>query len=170
VAPAAPLSMKRGTRQRLVLSFAVLALLGAALWQWRHDARNGTGTLTALDPAQVSRIALSLPGAPAMHYEKRDGHWWRTDGTPAQAADARLGDLAGIAAANVLSWRPAGDFDLAKIGLAPPRAVLQLDGQTLEFGETSVTGPQHYVRVGQRIALVPSRYMPRSPAIRTTEL
>jgi hypothetical protein len=78
--------------------------------------------------------------------------------------------MADTAAAHVLSWRPASDFDLAKIGLAPPKAVLDLDGQTLEFGETSVTGPQHYVRVGQRIALVSERYMPRSPATQTTEL
>jgi hypothetical protein len=82
----------------------------------------------------------------------------------------RLGDLADTAAAHVLSWRPAGDFDPAKIGLAPPRAVLELDGQRLEFGESSVTGPQHYVRIGQRVALVSSRYVPRSPATPTTEL
>ena len=170
MAPAATLNMKRGTRQRLFLLLVVLALLGAAGWQWQRDARNGTGTLTSLDPAGISHIALSLPGTPAMHYEKRDGHWWRTDGTPVRADDVRLGDLADTATANVLSWRPANDFDPAKIGLAPPRAVFELDGQILEFGEASVTGPQHYVRVGQRIALVPSRYMPRSPATQTTKL
>src|SRR3546814_10781498 len=100
--------------------------------------------------------------SPTLHYEKRDGHWWRTDGTPTRANDARLNDLADTAAAHVLSWRPASDFDPAKIGLAPPHAVLELDGQRLEFGESSVTGPQHYVRVGNRIALVSSRYVPRS--------
>ncbi len=162
--------MKRHTRQRLVLLLAVLALLSLAGWQWLRDARNDTGNLTALDPAGISRIALSLPGTPTLHYEKRDGHWWRTDGAPTRAIDARLGDLADTAAAHVLSWRPARDFDPAKIGLAPPKAVLDLDGQTLEFGESSVTGPQHYVRVGRRIALVSSRYVPRSPATATTEL
>ena len=162
--------MKRSTRQRLFLLLAVLALSLLAGWQWQRDARNATGNLTALDPAGISRIALTLPGAPTLHYEKRDGHWWRTDGTPARAIDARLSDLADTAAAHVLSWRPAGDFEPAKIGLAPPRAVLVLDGQVLEFGESSVTGPQHYVRVGQRIALVSSRYVPRSPATATTEL
>jgi hypothetical protein len=162
--------MKRSTRQRLYLLLAVLALSLLAGWQWQRDARNEPGNLTALDPAGISRIALTLPGAPTLHYEKRDGHWWRTDGTPARAIDARLSDLADTAAAHVLSWRPAGDFEPAKIGLAPPRAVLVLDGQVLEFGESSVTGPQHYVRVGQRIALVSSRYVPRSPATATTEL
>jgi len=162
--------MKRATRQRLILLFAVLALALLAGWQLQRDARNETGPLTSIDPASVTHITLTLPGAPAMHYEKRDGHWWRTDGTPARTNDARLSDLTDTAAAHVLSWRPASDFELAKIGLAPPKAVLDLDGQTLEFGETSVIGPQHYVRVGQRIALVSARYMPRSPATQTTEL
>lgn len=162
--------MKRSARQRLFLLLAVVALSLLAGWQWQRDARNEPGNLTALDPAGISRIALTLPGAPTLHYEKRDGHWWRTDGTPARAIDARLSDLADTAAAHVLSWRPASDFEPAKIGLAPPRAVLVLDGQVLEFGESSVTGPQHYVRVGQRIALVSSRYVPRSPATATTEL
>ncbi len=162
--------MKRADRQRLLLFLAVLGLLALAGWQWRHDA--GNGTLTSLDPATISHITLSLPGAAPLHYVKRaDGHWWHVDGTPARVPDdGRLRDIADIAAAPVLSWRPAVDFDLAKIGLAPPRAILQLDGQSLAFGAIVVTGPQHYVQVGQRIALVSSRYMPRSPAIKITEL
>ena len=164
--------MKRAARQRLLLLLAVLALLALAGWQLQRDAGNATGTLTSLDPATISHIGITLAGAPPLHYEKRgDGHWWRTDGTPARVADdARLLDLADTATAHVLSWRPASDFDLAKIGLAPPRATLTLDGQALEFGESVVTGPQHYVRVGRRIALVSSRYVPRSPAIRATEM
>jgi hypothetical protein len=162
--------MKRAARQRVVLLLVVLALAGLAGWQLQRDARNETGPLTAIDPASVTHITLTLPGTPVMHYEKRDSHWWRVDGTPARANDARLSDLTDTAAAHVLSWRPVRDFDPAKIGLAPPKAVLDLDGQTLEFGETSVTGPQHYVRVGPRVALVSSRYMPRSPETKTTEL
>lgn len=162
--------MKRASRQRLFLLLVVIALLGLAAWQLRRDAREDTGTLLTLDPASISHITLTLPGAPTLHYEKRDGHWWRIDGTPARAIDGRLNELAGTAAAHVLSWRPASDFDPAKIGLVPPQAVLELDGHALEFGESSVTGPQHYVRVGQRIALVSTRYMPRSPALQTTEL
>ncbi len=164
--------MKRATRQRLFLFLAVLGLLALASWQWQHDVGKETGTLTSLDPATISHITLTLPGAAPLKYEKRsDGHWWRLDGTPTQVPDdSRLRDMADIAAAHVLSWRQATDFDLAKIGLAPPRAILELDGQLLAFGVSAVTGPQHYVHVGQRIALVSSRYMPRSPAIKTTKL
>ena len=162
--------MKRAARQRLLLLLAVAALLLLAGWQLRRDALRAPGNLTALSPAAITRVALTLPGAPTLHYEKRAGHWWRTDGTPARAIDSRLDDLTAIAAAPVLGWRKASDFDPARIGLAPPQAVLVLDGHALEFGATAVTGPQHYVRVGRRIALVSPRYMPSSPATRTTEL
>lgn len=164
--------MKRTARHRLLLFLAVLGLLALASWQWQRDAGNDTGKLTSLDPATISHITLSLPGAAPLHYEKRaDGHWWRMDGTPVQVPDdSRLRDMADIAAAHVLSWRQASDFDLAKIGLAPPHAILELDGQSLAFGVSAVTGPQHYVHVGRRVALVSSRYMPRSPAIKITDL
>jgi hypothetical protein len=164
--------MKRAARQRVFLLCAVLALLVLAGWQLQHDASQENGKLTTLEPATIHRINLALPGAAVLHYEKRsDGHWWRTDGTPRRVADDdRLRDLADIAAAHVLSWRPLSDFDPAKIGLSPPRAVLELDGHSLAFGASAVTGPQQYVQVGQRIALVSARYMPRSPEIRTTEL
>lgn len=162
--------MKRAARQRLILLLAVLALLALALWQSQREARQAPGTLLPLDPTRISQIVLTLPGAPPLRYARRDGHWWRIGDTPARAIDSRLDTLADTAAAPVLDWRPASDFDPARIGLAPPRAVLELDGQRLEFGETSATGPQYYVRVGKRIALVPARYMPRSPATTTTEL
>lgn len=162
--------MKRSTRRRVIGLLIVLTLLVVAGWQMQRDAAHDHPVLTTLDPVNIQRITLTLAGMPPMHYQQRAGHWWRVDGTPTRADDARLSDLAGIAAAPVLQWRAASDFDAAKIGLAPPRAVLQLNGQTLAFGEASVTGPQHYVRVGQRVALVSARYMPRSPATKTTQL
>ena len=164
--------MKRAARQRVFLLVAVLALLSLAGWQLQRDASHENGNLTTLAPATINRLSLTLPAAATLHYEKRgDGHWWRTDGTPRPVADDdRLTDLTEIAAAPVLSWRPLSDFDPAKIGLSPPRAVLVLDGQRLAFGVSAVTGPQQYVQVGQRVALVSSRSMPRSPEIKVTEL
>ncbi|PXV53290.1 hypothetical protein SAMN04487785_11842 [Dyella jiangningensis] len=156
--------MKRSTRQLAGLGACALVLIAAAGWQWGRDAAAAPGTLLPLDPSAISRIELVIgQGAPS-HYARRDGHWWRIDGTPTRADDGRLGELADTASAAVLNWRPASDFDPARIGLAAPVAVLTLDGQRLEFGETSVTGPQRYVRVGDRIALISLRYTPRAPA------
>lgn len=153
--------MKRRTRTLLWLAAGAVVLVGVAAWQFKRDADAAPGTLLAMDPASVQQIALTIGKQPTEHYEKRDGHWWRVDGTPARADDGRLGDLADTAAANVQDWQNAADFDPAKIGLALPVAVLSLNGQQLAFGDTAVTGPLRYVRVGERIALVSASYTPR---------
>ena len=153
--------MRRAARQRLFLLLGVVALVALALWQWQRDAADAPGALTDLDPAAITRITLTLQGGRPEYYAKRDGHWWRTDGTPARADDGRLDELAEIAAAPVASWRPLGDFEPARIGLAKPVATLVLDNQTLRFGDTSATGPLCYVQAGDRVALVSVRYTPR---------
>lgn len=162
--------MKRATRRRAWLVAGVLAIVAIAGWQWRQDRAQASDTLLTLDPASVHDIALAIGSGSTEHFTRRDGHWWRTDGTPARADDGRLGELAETASADVLSWRPLHDFDPAKIGLAAPVAVLTLDGQRLEFGETSVTGPQRYVRVGDRVALISVRYTPRGATAEATQL
>jgi hypothetical protein len=153
--------MKRATRGRLVLLAVVGLVMVAALWQWQQDQRSDPGDLLGIDPAAVDRIGLQFQSAPMQHYSRHDGHWWTADGHPARADDGRLNELTQTAAAEVLQWRPVRDFSLSRIGLAPPTATLELNDQRVEFGETSVTGPQRYVRVGDRIALIPARYSPR---------
>lgn len=155
--------MTRAARQRVAVLVVVLALLALALWQWRMDVRAAPGSLLALAPSSIARISLTVGKSPAMHYERRDGHWWRVDGAVQPADDGRLKELAATAAAPVASWRPVGDFDPARIGLSPPQAVLRLNDQALEFGEVASIGPLRYVRVGARVALVPARYAPRPP-------
>jgi hypothetical protein len=158
--------MRRQARQRWITLGVALVLLALAAAQYLHDQRQAPGTLLALDPDAIAKVTLTLTGQPPETYRRHDGHWWQADGR--RADDGRLQELTGIAQAPVIGWRPAADFDAAKIGLAPPVAQLKLDDQSLEFGTTAVTGPLRYVRVGARIALVPLRYTPR-PATQDAE-
>lgn len=153
--------MTRATRRRLAWLAVVGIVVVAALWQWRRDQRDDPGNLLGIDPVAVDQIGLQFQGASMQRYNRHDGHWWIADSRNIRADDGRLNELAQTAAAEVLQWRPIQDFSLPRIGLAPPLATLELNGQRVEFGETSVTGPQRYVRVGERIALIPARYSPR---------
>jgi hypothetical protein len=153
--------MRRGARRRLALLSIVAIVLIAALWQWQRDRHDDPGNLLGMDPATVEQVGLQFQNAPMQHFSRRDGHWWHTDGQATRADDGRLNELTQTAAAKVLQWRPVQDFSLSRIGLAPPLATLELNGRRVEFGETSVTGPQRYVRVDERIALIPARYSPR---------
>ena len=153
--------MKRAARRRLALLIIVAIVVVAALWQWQRDRHDDPGNLLALDPSAINQVGLQFQNAPMQHYRHHDGHWWKADGQDTRADDGRLNELTQTAAAEVLQWRPVQEFSLSRIGLTPPLASLELNGQRVEFGETSVTGPQRYVRVGDRIALIPARYSPR---------
>jgi len=156
--------MRRAARQRLWLLLGVAVLLALALWQWRVDRARAPGSLLGLDPASITQVSLRLGHAAAVDYIRRGGHWRRVDGDASvRVDDARLDALAAIAAAPVEHWRPLADFDPAKVGLATPRAVLQLDGHTLRFGGVAAIGHRCYVQRGTRVGLVSLRYMPQAP-------
>ena len=155
--------MKRAVRNQLWLFVAVVVLLAAAWWQLRADQRAAPGTLLPLKPDAVTHVTLDTGRAPAERYVKRGEHWWRIDtAIETRTDDQRLEELVRIAAAPVRSWQPAAGYDLAKIGLAPAQARLELDGETLRFGTATAIGHNVYVQVGERIAIVSLRHMPRS--------
>lgn len=148
-------------RTRIAALLALIVLVGAAAWQWHADEADARAhTLTPLDPDAIGHVTVALRGAPLQHFERRNGHWVSPEGHTDQG---RAGELAGLAATPVASWQPASDFDAAKIGLAPPLAVLTLDDVRIEFGEMTALGKQRYVRIGNRIAFVPAQALPRAP-------
>lgn len=147
---------------RLVVIGTALLLLAAVGWQWHADEADAREhTLTPLDPDTATHMAVSLKGLPDQQFERRNGRWVNPDA--AATDEGRAEELASLAATPVGDWKPATDFDPAKIGLAPPIAVLTIDGTRIEFGEMTALGKQRYVRVGQRIAFVPAQALPRAP-------
>ncbi len=146
----------------LLLGVAVLAALAA--WQWHRQQADAHATLLTLAPRQVTRITVTRPGQAPLRYQKQDGHWYRTAPGPRRRSDdADMGKLAQLAATPVLQWRAAATLDPARIGLSPPALVLDLNGRRLGYGGLAAFGPQRFVRVGSRIAVVPARYSPRLP-------
>lgn len=156
--------MTRRSRQRLLMLAVVALLAGGVVWQTRHDAATSVAaSLSPQDPDAVQRIALTFRGGTTQRFH-RDARRWLHDGADTTPVDTeRLDELANMAAVPVFSWRPATEFDPAKIGLAPPLATLTLDDTTFDFGEPSAVGEQRYVKVGDRIALVPLKALPRPP-------
>jgi hypothetical protein len=155
--------MKRAARRQLWLLAAVIAVMGAAWWQLRSDQLAAPGTLLPINPDAITRVDLQMGNAAAEHYVKRNGHWWHVDAsTSTPADDLRLRELARIAAAPVQSWDRADSYDPAKIGLSPPQARLDLDGQSIRFGGMTAIGQNAYAQVGDRVGIVSLRFMPRS--------
>ncbi|HEX7340936.1 MAG TPA: hypothetical protein VF269_01535 [Rhodanobacteraceae bacterium] len=139
----------------------VAVLVALALWQWRSE--RARATLLDIAPAAVTRIDVLCAGRATQHYVKRKGQWYRQGTSLQRVDDARLAALAALAATPVLQWRALATVDVAKIGLAAPPISVRLNGHTLAYGALAAFGPQRFVRVGDRIAVIPASYSPRVP-------
>ncbi len=153
--------MKRRLPRLWWLTAAVAALVALSIWQWRSD--HAGATLLDLDAGAVQRISVTWKDRPTRHYLRRDGHWHDAARPGARVDDSYLRHLAALADTPVLEWRDAATMDPVKLGLADPPVRVSLDGHELEWGALAAFGPQRFVRVGGRIAVVPASYSPRTP-------
>ncbi|MBB3226303.1 hypothetical protein FHW69_000893 [Luteibacter sp. Sphag1AF] len=154
--------MSRMLRRRVIGALVLATLLGGVAWQFHEDIADMRAyTLLPLEPEAVDRIEVTLQGHPPEHFERREGRWSGDAHSPEDLG--RIEELASLAATPVDHWQPASDFVPARIGLAPPSAILVLNDQRVEFGEMTALGKQRYARVGERIAFVPAQALPRAP-------
>jgi hypothetical protein len=150
----------RATRNLGILALVAAALVAAVLWVGRRDYLRNPPALTAIDPAGVTRIGLDIPPIASQTFEKHDDGWWRVRPSAARADDARVQRLARLAATPVARWLPLSDVTPSQVGLAHPSATLTLDGVRLEYGGLTALDDLRYVRVGDKLALVPRQYSP----------
>lgn len=152
--------MTRASRNLGILALIAVALVAAVLWQGRRAYLSDPSALTALDRDAVTRIGLDIPPIAPQLFEKRHGGWWRVKPSSARAEDARVQRLANLAATPVARWIPVAAITPAKVGLEHPSATLTLNGVRLEYGGLTAIDDMRYVRVGDKVALVPRQYSP----------
>jgi hypothetical protein len=152
--------MTRATRNLSVLALVAVVLVAAVLWVGRRDYVRDPPALTGIDPASVTHIGLDIPPIAAQAFEKRHGGWWRVQPSAARADDARVERLARLAATPVARWLALADVTRSATGLEHPSATLTLDGVELEYGGLTALDDLRYVRVGDKLALVPRQYSP----------
>lgn len=152
--------MTRANRNLGVLAVIAVVLVAVVLWVGRREYLRDPPAITALDPDAVTKIELDIPPVAPQVFEKRHGGWWRVQPSEARADDARVQRLANLAATPVSRWMAASGIDMAKVGLEHPSAALVLNGERLEYGGLTAIDELRYVRVGDKIALVPRQYSP----------
>jgi hypothetical protein len=150
----------RANRNLVVLAIVAAVLVAAVLWVGRREYLRDPPTLTPLDPGAVAKVELDIPPIAPQMFEQRHGGWWRVKPAEARADDARVRRLTNLAATPVSRWMAAPDIDLARVGLEHPSATLVLNGERLEYGGLTAIDELRYVKVGDKIALVPRQYSP----------
>ncbi|MGH8125356.1 MAG: hypothetical protein ACREPK_05875 [Rhodanobacteraceae bacterium] len=152
--------MTRASRNLVLLAITAAALVAVVLGVGRREYLRDPPVVTRLDPDAVIRIGLDIPPVTPQVFERRADGWWRVKPSVARADDPRVQRLASLAATPVARWIPASAIVPAKVGLAHPSATLVLGDLHLEYGGLTALDNLRYVRIGDKVALVPRQYSP----------
>jgi hypothetical protein len=147
-------------RKLALLAIIAVALVASVLWLGRREYLRDPPAITTLDPGAVTRIELDIPPVAPQVFERRNHGWWRIRPSAARADDARVQRLADLAATPVSRWLPGARLAPIKVGLDHPSATLVLNGVRLEYGGLTALDDLRYVRIGDKVALVPRQYSP----------
>jgi hypothetical protein len=150
----------RANRNLAVLAIVAAVLVAAVLWVGRREYLRDPPAVTSLDPDAVTKVEIDIPPVASQVFAKHHGGWWRVKPSEARADDARVQRLANLAATPVSRWMAASRMNLSKVGLAHPSATLVVNGVRLEYGGLTAIDELRYVKVGDKIALVPRQYSP----------
>ncbi|RMG29741.1 MAG: DUF4340 domain-containing protein [Gammaproteobacteria bacterium] len=143
------------TRLNLLLAVGLALAATFALWERRH----GPPPAPALPgPAAAQVTGIRIENRHGQAHLERHGEDWRLAGQPPlPAARGRVDDLLSLARARIERQYPADQGDPKALGFAPPRATVTWEpsGFRVEIGGTEPVEGLRYVRLGDRIALIP---------------
>lgn len=149
-------------KARWLVNLVLLALVaGLALFAWLRPARepDARPSLTAIAPDTVSRVAIERAERDPIVLERGEGAWQMTAPVKARANGFAVEALLQLASAPVELTLPADAP--GRYGLDRPAVVVRLNQAQISFGAMHPLKDQYYVRYGEAIHLVSSRYYAR---------
>ena len=137
----------------------VVAVLGVLAWLRPGLEQPPPARISTLDAAKVQQIRIRHDDQ--TRALEREGDHWRLAGDPPVPADRfQVDTLLGLLAEVAVRSYDLSDLDTQAVGLEPPVAVIEFDGQPFRFGATEPLEGLRYLQVGQRIHLIDDRYGP----------
>lgn len=142
----------------LLLLGAVAALALVAYYQPGQEGKPAPVTLTALQPDQVRRIHIERRLRPPLELQRTAQGWVIERQPPLPADDFQIKSLTRLASQEAVRSYAAAELDAAALQLDPPASSVTLDDIRLDFGTLEPLDGLRYVKVGERILLIPDLY------------
>jgi hypothetical protein len=140
--------------KRTYLNLALLVVafgLGVAVFLGQQQEEKGP-PLTALKTADVTRVAIEHPGAPAIRLEKRDGGWFLAEPVQGEVDEFEINAVLALAEAERKETLDAAP--LAELELEPAKYVITLNDVAIAFGGVEPLQFRRYVKVGEVVGLI----------------
>ncbi len=146
--------MTTGFKLNLLLIAVVAVLAAVVYFEPGREKPPVPARLTTLTAAQVTRIAITRPDQPDIKLVKKGAQWLMETPYATTADEVRIGFLLDFLEAKSGSSFPVVKADLPKYALDKPRAVLTLNNEVFEFGDSNPMTMQRYVRHGDAIYML----------------
>ncbi len=147
---------------RWLLNLALLALVaGLAIFAWWHSqeqARDPRAPLTSLAPADIKRVTIGRAPREPVVLERTASGWRLVQPVKGGRANGFAVDNLLRLASAPIETTLAPPIEPARYGLAPAAASVRFDDVTIDFGQMHPLNAWHYVRVGEAVHLIGSRY------------
>lgn len=153
--------MRKSTRHIVLLAVVVAALGVGIRLELKREEKFLPAPLTSIDPIEARTLSIRCPDCRTRRFEHRAKGWWMLEPYPLRADDAAVTRLVAVARAPVRKKLDAGSYDLAKLGLDPPRIDVSLDNVAIAFGDEDPIEHDRYARVGGELFRVPDRFSAR---------
>ncbi len=146
--------MSSRTLLNLVLLGIVIALIAVAVYEPGKAPTPALPKLTALTPADITRIRIERYDDAHIKLEKQEGIWYLREPVVLPASEFLVNTILRISEADSHAQYPMSELDLAQTGLAEPKVILYLNGLRIEYGKTEPLNHRRYLRIGDTVHLV----------------
>ena len=144
----------------LLLLFAIGILMLVAYFEPGIHEQTETAAITSLQKDELRRIHLNRPVREDLVLVKNAARNWSIEHTPELPADNfQINMLQRLAEQKAVRSYPASELDLTQLMLSPPHATVVLNDTAIEFGQLEPLQGLRYVRVADRVHLIPDLYL-----------
>ena len=124
------------------------------------DRQSQATPITSLNKDQLRRIHVNRPVREDLVFLKNTSGRWDIEHTPALPVDSlQMNALLRLAEQEAVRSYPASELELSQLQLEPSYATVFLNDTSVEFGNLEPIEGLRYVRVADRVHLIPDIYM-----------
>lgn len=153
--------MKSRLIVNLLLLMGIVVLGLVARFEPGIETPAETPPITALKADDVRRIHINRPVRDDLVLVRQSAqHWMLERAVPLPADDFKLRALTRLVEERASRSYASADMDLAELRLDPPVASAIFNDVAIEFGSLEPINQLRYVRVRDRVYLIPDNYLP----------
>lgn len=154
MAPQQIVDVRRRVLANLLLAALVLALVLFLALTGPQPHEDKLPSLTGIGADRIAHIHIERAPADAINLERDMAGWRMTAPVTARAHPARINGVLGLLNEPVYARLPATPDALRRFGLAQPQVIVQLDHNSIAFGDSNPLDEHRYVLYAGKVYLI----------------